>query len=365
MPRKVIGTFEVEYVEVLDKDGNLDRELAPDLPEDKVKEIYHLMMLVRAFDEKLFKLQRSGKIGTYAEVRGEEASEVGSAYALDKSDWMVPSFRETGAYVTRGVDRASIVQSWKGDVRAFGNDPASRDLPVAIPVASQTLHAVGLAWASKLRKETSAALVYFGDGASSEGDFLEAMNFAGVFKIPIIFFCQNNQWAISTSRKVQTAADTIAQKAIGAGIKGVQVDGNDVLAVYKVTKEALERARRGEGPTLIESITYRLGDHTTSDDASKYRTEEELKFWQERDPLARLRRYFEKIGTWTDEYGEWVKQEVTKEVDDAVDRAGKISPPGPDELFDHVYASLPQELKDQKKMLEEEVSARVGGGSND
>ena len=333
----------------MDTEGNIDQSLMPSLPEPKIKELYHLMVLVRTMDEKLFKLQRSGKIGTYAQVRGEEASEVASAFALEPNDWFVPSFRETGVYVTRGVDRSKIVQAWRGDARAFKGK--SRNLPVAIPVGSQTLHAAGIAWASKLRKESDATIVYFGDGATSEGDFHEALNFAGVFNVPCVFFCQNNQWAISTPEKAQTAAGTIAQKAIAHGIFGVQVDGNDALAVYKVTKEALDRARNGEGPTLIESITYRLGDHTTSDDASKYRTIEELNLWAARDPIERLKKYFQKIGTWSDDYGKWVVSECEKEVEDAVTKAFAIEKPGPEELFDDVYAVMPKDLKEQKEEL--------------
>jgi pyruvate dehydrogenase E1 component alpha subunit len=346
----------VEYFQVLDSEGNVDNSLMPNIPESKIKEIYHLMVLVRTFDEKLFKLQRSGKIGTYAEVRGEEASEVGSAMALEKEDWMCPSFRETGVFITRGAPRDKIVQAWRGDVRAFKGD--KKNLPVAIPVGSQTLYATGIAWASKLKNEKDITIVYFGDGATSEGDFYEAMNFAGEFKLPIIFFCQNNQWAISTPRKSQSASETIAQKGIASGVYSVQVDGNDAVGVYKITKEAVDRARNGEGPTLIESITYRMGDHTTSDDSSRYRTEEEVKYWLARDPLLRLEKYFRNINTWNDEYGRWVKETCEKEVDEAIAKALAIEKPGPDELFDYVYAVMPKELQEQKKELEEEVKQR-------
>ncbi len=349
-------SFSIEYVQVLDQNGDIDLNQSPNLPEPKVKELYHLMTLVRVMDEKLFKLQRSGKIGTYAEVKGEEASEVGSAFALEKEDWMCPSFRETGVYITRGAPRDKIVQAWRGDVRAFKGD--KKNLPVAIPVGSQTLYATGIAWASKLKNEKDVTIVYFGDGATSEGDFYEAINFAGEFKLPIIFFCQNNQWAISTPTSEQSASETIAQKGIAAGITSIQVDGNDALAVYKITKEAADRARNGQGPTLIESITYRLGDHTTSDDASRYRTEEDVKKWLDRDPLLRLERYFQKIGTWSEEYKSWVRSTCEKEVDDAIAKALAVEKPGPDELFDHVFAVMPKELQEQKRMLEEETKQR-------
>lgn len=351
-------SFSIEYVQVLDAEGNIDEGLMPSIPEPKIKEFYHIMVLVRTFDEKLFKLQRSGKIGTYAEVRGEEASEVGSALALQPKDWMVPSFRETGVYLARGVDRAKVVQAWRGDVRAFKGDKTTRNLPVAIPVGSQTLYATGIAWASKLKKEKEVTICYFGDGATSEGDVHEAMNFAGVYTLPVVFFCQNNQWAISTSRKTQSKSETIAQKAIAHGIPGIQVDGNDAIAVYKVTSEAIERARNGEGPTLIESITYRVGDHTTSDDASRYRAEAELNEWKAKDPILRLEKYFKRIGTWSDDYGRWVKETCEKEIDEAIQKALSFEKPGPDELFDHVYAQLPADLIEQKKALIEEVKQR-------
>ncbi len=342
----------------MNEEGEVDDSLHPGLSEDKIKELYHLMMLAREFDEKLFKMQRSGKIGTYASLKGQEACEIGSGYALEEHDWVVPSFREMGVFITRGADRVKLVQGWMGDTRAFQGDENTRDLPIAIPIASQALHAAGIAWASKIKGEKSCAITYFGDGATSEGDFHEALNFAGVFKLPIVFFCQNNQWAISTPRKVQTASETIAQKAISYGIKGVQIDGNDVLAVYKATKEALERARNGEGPTLIEAITFRLGDHTTSDDASKYRSEEEVSPWVQKDPIQRVVKHFQKIGTWSDEYGAKVKGEVEKEVEEAVEKAMQIPPPGPEDVFKYIFKTLPKDLEEEQKELLEEVNEK-------
>ena len=336
----------------------MDESLNPGLPEDKVKELYHLMMLAREFDDKLFKLQRSGKIGTYASLKGQEACEIGSGFALEKDDWVAPSFREMGVFITRGADRVKLVQGWMGDTRAFQGDENTRDLPISIPIASQALHAAGIAWASKIKGEKSCAITYFGDGATSEGDFHEALNFAGVFKLPVVFFCQNNQWAISTPRKVQTASESIAQKAIAYGIKGIQIDGNDVLGVYKATKEALDRARNGEGPTLIEAITFRLGDHTTSDDASKYRSEEEVHPWVEKDPIQRLVKYFQKIGTWSDEYGERVKSEVEKEVEEAVEKAMQIPSPGPEDVFKYVFKTLPKDLEEEQKELLDEINEK-------
>lgn len=361
MPRNQISDFKIDYLQVLDLEGNADQEQHPDISEDKVKEMYHLMVLLRTMDEKLFNLQRSGKIGTYAQVKGEEASEIGSAMALDEQDWVVPSFREMGVLMVRGADRGKLVQGWNGDTRAFGVPEGATMLPPSIPIASQLLHAVGIAWANKIKKNNSVTIVYFGDGATSEGDFHEALNFAGVLNLPIIFMCQNNQWAISTPREKQTASKTIAQKAIAYGIEGIQIDGNDILVSYKATKEAADRARNGEGPTLIESLTYRMGDHTTSDDSSKYRSDEMTQEWLSKDPLERLKNYFEKIGTWNDEYGNWVKETVSKEVEEAVEKGLNVEAPSPYQMFEDVFTKVPKILEEQREQLKKELEGQDGG----
>ena len=333
----------------------------PDISEDVIKEMYHLMVLARAFDEKLFTLQRSGQIGTYAQVKGQEAAQVGSAMALQKTDWMVPSFREMTVSMVRGADRGKLVQGWRGDQRAFEADPkTARDLPVNIPIASQTLLAAGIAWAEKLKSSGAATIVYFGDGATSEGDFHEALNFAGALNLPVVFFCQNNQWAISTPRTKQTASESIAQKAIAYGIEGVQVDGNDVVGVYRRTAMALDKARRGEGPTLIEALTYRRGDHTTSDDASKYRSDEDTHSWDEKDPILRLQHYFQKIGTWSDEYGQFVAETSAKEVEEAVEVGLAIEPPGPENIFENIFSEMPKHYEEQLAALKKELETRGG-----
>lgn len=355
MPQNQIKQFTIDYLQVLDLDGNADKALHPDISEDKIKEMYHMMVLLRTMDEKLFNLQRSGKIGTYAQVKGEEASEIGSAMALEPQDWVIPSFREMGVLMVRGADRGKLVQGWNGDTRAFAVPEGANMLPPAIPIASQLLHASGIAWASKIRKLNSVSIVYFGDGATSEGDFHEALNFAGVFKLPIIFLCQNNLWAISTPREKQTAAETIAQKAIAYGIHGIQVDGNDILAVYKATKDAADRARKGEGPTLIETMTFRMGDHTTSDDSSKYRSDDLKKEWEPKDPILRLQKYFEKIGTWSEDYGNWVKDTVAKEVEEAVEKGLNVEAPSPYQMFEDVFVEMPKILQEQKEFLEKEL----------
>lgn len=360
IPRELISKFQVEFLTVLDAEGNVDKTQMPHVSEDFVKKMYHLMVLTRTFDEKLFKLQRSGKIGTYAQIKGEEASEIGSGLALEKDDWMVPSFRELGVFIARDLDKVKLVQAWNGDTRAFKGIEKTKNLPVAIPVCSQLLHAVGLAWAEKIKGTNNAVMVYFGDGATSEGDFHEALNFAGAHSLPIVFFCQNNQWAISTPFEKQTGSKTVAQKAIAYGMEGLRVDGNDVLATYKAADDALKKARKGDGPTLIESMTYRLGDHTTSDDSKKYRTDEEVAKWSKKDPLLRIQKYFEQIGTWNEEYKKWVKDECVKEVKQAVDEALAIEAPNPLNMFDTVYSELTPDLEKQKKYLEAELERRGG-----
>jgi pyruvate dehydrogenase E1 component alpha subunit len=359
MVSKILHTFTVEYTQTLDENGTVDQSRMPNVTEGQIKEMYHLMKLTRQFDEKLFALQRSGKIGTFAQVKGQEACQIGSGMALNKDDWVAPSFREFGVFITRGVDRVKLVQGWNGDNRAFEADPATcRNLPVAIPIASQCLHACGLAWAEKIKGTKNIAITYLGDGGTSEGDFHEALNFAGEYKLPIVIFCQNNQWAISTPRNKQTASETIAQKAIAYGIRGIQIDGNDVLGVYKTTQEAIERARNGEGPTLIEAMTFRMGDHTTSDDAQKYRDPRLVEEWASKDPILRLEKYFQQIGTWSDDYKVWVEEENRKEIEDAVAKALAIGAPPPEDLIKHIFKTPPKHLLDDLALVNQEIAEK-------
>jgi len=230
---------------------------------------------------------------------------------------------------------------------------------VSIPVGTQVPHAVGFAWAAKLKGDKIAVLVYFGDGATSEGDVHEGMNFAGVFKVPVVLLCQNNQWAISVPRSRQTAAATLAQRAFSYGFEGLQVDGNDVFAVYKATTEALDKARAGKGPTLIECVTYRMGDHTTSDDALRYRMKQELEEWGKRDPIERLRKYMNGIGLWNDDYEKTVYAEAAENVRNAIEKFESVKPPEIRDLFDWTYEQLPPNLKEQYEIL-----ARAVEGGN-
>ena len=348
MPRTILEPrFQVEYLSILDSEGNLDAALDPKLPPGDLKALHRAMVLGRRLDERMVRLQRQGRIGTFAPIKGQEASQLGSVFTLRRTDWMVPSFRETAAMIWRGWPIEKILLFFAGYVEGGQPAPDQHDLPITVPVATQLPHAVGLAYAAQYRGDDAVVMAYFGDGATSEGDFHEALNFAGVWHVPVVFVCQNNQWAISVPLKKQTHSKTIAQKALAYGLPGIQVDGNDVLAVYAVAREAVDRARAGEGPTLIECVTYRLGVHTTADDPTKYRAEEEVRAWEQKDPLTRFRAYLEKKNLLED----GLEQRVDEEIAEAVRRFEATPPPDPLTVFDHVYAEMPPHLRAQRDEL--------------
>lgn len=300
-------------------------------------------------------------MGTYAPVWGQEACQA-SAAALQEGDWLVPSYREMGAMMLRGIPLSVLYRYWMGDEWGNAFPAALNVLPVSIPVGSQPLHAVGLAWAMKLQGRKSAALVYFGDGATSEGEVHEAMNFAGAFELPVVFFCQNNHFAISVPRRRQTAARTLAERAPGYGFPGIQLYGNDLLAVWGATREALDEAREGGGPRFIEALTYRLGPHTTADDPTKYRSEEDVTENLPYDPLIRLRLYLAARSLWSQEEEEALAAAARAEVEQAVTEAEAGIRARPSDLFDYTYATLPVSLERQKKgFLEEAAHAGHGG----
>jgi pyruvate dehydrogenase E1 component alpha subunit len=362
MPRTLIEPqFPIERLSVLDSDGKLDAKLEPKLAPDDLKRLYRAMVLGRRLDERMIKLQRQGRIGTFAPIKGQEASQIGSIFTLGPKDWMVPSFRETAAMIWRGWPIERILAFYAGRLEGGQPAPEQHDLPVTIPVATQLPHAVGLAYGIQYRGEDAVVMVYFGDGATSEGDFHEAANFAGVWHGPVVFVCQNNQWAISVPLKKQTNSRTIAQKALAYGFPGIQVDGNDVLAVYAASREAVDRARAGEGPTLIECVTYRLGMHTTADDPTKYRSEEEVNFWEQKDPLTRFRVYLEKKKLLDASVEEQVDEEIAR----AVERFEAMPPADPLSMFDHAYAELPPGVAAQRAELAARLQAPPpGGGAN-
>jgi len=353
MPLKIIESFDIYHLSILDENGNIDKKLMPKISKKEIFSLYEFMLLTRIFDDKALKLQRQGRLGTYASMLGQEATIIGSSYALEKKDWMFPSFRESGAYLLRGLSPEKLFMYWGGDERGMLIPKDQNNFPVCIPVATQTLHAVGAAMASNIKNEKTAFLTYFGDGATSEGDFHEAMNFAGVFNAPIVFICQNNQFAISVPRENQTKSKTIAQKAIAYGFQGIQVDGNDVFTVYKATKDALQKARARKGPTLIECFTYRIGDHTTSDDSSKYRTKKELEYWQKKDPILRLRKYMQKNKLWSKSYEDKLTKKFTDLIENAVKKYESVKPQDKEEIFKYAYSSMPKKLKEQSDYLKE------------
>lgn len=347
MPKKTIQRFEVQWLQVLDENGKCDEALRPPLSDKEIQKLYEWMVLTRTFDEKAFKLQREGRLGTYASIRGQEAAQVGSAFALTPQDWMFPSFREAGVSIVRGLSLKLIFQYWSGDERGSMIPKGQNDFPITIPVGTHIPIAAGAAWAAKIKGDKIAVIAYLGDGATSKGDFHEGLNFAGVFCLPVVFLCQNNQWAISVPLSRQTRSQTLAQKAIAYGFDGIQVDGNDVLAVYKAANEALARARQGDGPTLIECVTYRVGDHTTADDASRYRKEAEVEAWRKKDPIARLKKYMAQNGLWDEAYDQRVASEAKERVETAVTEEEAIPPPDPRDIFRYTFAELPNEIKEQ------------------
>jgi pyruvate dehydrogenase E1 component subunit alpha len=349
MPERTIRSFEVKRLEILDDGGNADESLMPQLSDREIRRIYELFILSRAFDQRALNLQREGRLGTYASILGQEASQIGSAFAFRKSDWVFPAFRETGMHIALGYPLHMLFLYWAGDERGLRTPEEINIFPVCIAVGTQIPHAVGAAMAAKYRGEDAAVITYFGDGGTSKGDFHEGLNMAGVFKLPVVFICQNNQWAISVPRERQSASETLAQKAFSYGFEGIQVDGNDVFAVYKATADALEKARRGGGPTLIECFTYRISDHTTADDASRYRPKEQVEAWKARDPVLRLRLFMEKKGLWTERYHAETEGRCSALVDEAVKRAESMEPPDPKEMLAYTYASLTERQQREMK----------------
>jgi pyruvate dehydrogenase E1 component alpha subunit len=349
MPLTKIADFGVSRLSILDENGKADEKLLPKLTNPQFLDLFTWMTLLRIFDDKALKLQRQGRIGTYASSLGQEACTVGSAFALKPQDWTFPTFREHGMFFVRGTPIVKVLQYWGGDERGSQSTSDVNCFPVSIPVGSQPLHAVGCAMAMQLKKKDAIAVGYFGDGGTSEGDTLEAMNFAGVFQAPVILICQNNQYAISEPRSLQTRAQTIAQKAIAFGFEGIQVDGNDVLAVYKATLDAAEKARAGKGPTLLEFFTYRMGDHTTADDSTRYRTKEELEMWRKKDPILRLRMYLMAQGILFPQMEEKIIAECVALVEKGVSDYENMPAPQPSDMFDYLYKEMPPALAEQKR----------------
>ncbi len=353
----------LELLQVIKPTGEYVEEMEPEISKDELRRLYRIMVLARNLDIRGMQLQRSGRIGFFIGGIGQEAAHVGSAYALKPEDWVFPAYREIGSMLVRGITlkqllnsyfaNAEDVQKGRQITNLFGVKSVNY-VTGSAPIATQIPHAVGVALAAKLRGDPIVTMAYFGDGGTSENDFHTGMNFAGVFKTPTIFFCQNNHWAISLPVEKQTASETIAIKAKAYGFEGIRVDGNDILAVYRTTKEAVDKARSGGGPTLIEAVTYRMGPHSSSDDPKRYRTEEELAEWQKRDPLVRFRKYLEKKGIWTEAEEKKAQDDAIHELDEAVAYAEKLPKPALETLFTDVYAEMPWHIEEQLRELREE-----------
>jgi pyruvate dehydrogenase E1 component alpha subunit len=336
----------ISYMQILDENSNVDEDLFPkDLDDKTILDMYKYMNLTRAVDAKALSLQRQGRLATYAPLVGQEAEQIGSAMAMRKNDLLVPNYRQHGVMIVRGLELKDFYIFWKGYEEGSAAFKSINSLAVAVPVGTQTQHAAGLAYAQKYLNTGSSVVTYIGDGGTSEGDFYEAINFAGVMQVPLLVIIENNQWAISVPRNKQSAAQTLAQKAIAAGIDGMQVDGNDVFAVYKATKDALVKVQKS-GPVLLECITYRMSMHTTADDPTKYRSKEDVDLWKTKDPITRLRNYIIKKGIWDDSKENNMKNEQQILIDTAVKEAEQFKP-NPNNMFETVYSFMPEILKEE------------------
>ncbi len=350
-----------ELLTIIEKDGRAAKDKDPNLSDAELKRLYATMLAARIMDERALALQRQGRIGFYLQALGQEASHVGSAAALRDSDWFFPAYRQPGIPILRGVSFDDLANEW------YGNDvdtSKGRQMPVhysfrsanfvsiSSPIGTQITQAAGAGMAARIRGDDTVFMTYFGDGGTSSNDFHSGLNFAGVYKAPVVFVCENNQWAISVPLKGQTASETIAAKAAAYGMPGIRVDGNDVLAVYRVCKEAVERARKGDGPTLVETVTYRMGSHSSSDDAARYRDEAEWESWKQRDPLQRFQRYLTKRGLWSQDWEDERAAAIKEELNAAIKRAEARPKPPLASLFEDVFMNPTPQLREQQRQLE-------------
>ncbi|CAN5892415.1 pyruvate dehydrogenase (acetyl-transferring) E1 component subunit alpha [soil metagenome] len=335
--------------QVLTPSGGLEGTAPLDV--ELTRRLYRAMVMARTYDRKCTAMQKQGRLATYAPFEGQEAAQIGSAAALEPDDWVVASYRDAALMWAQGYPWELLVAGRTGDERGGRPPDHVPVMPPSITVGGHMVHAVGLAWAEKLKGSGRIALTSFGDGATSEGDFHEAMNFAAVYEIGCVFLCQNNGYAISLPRHEQTRSDTIAQKAIAYGMPGVQVDGNDLFAVYETVREAADRARSGEGPTLVEAVTYRMGPHTTADDPSRYRSEDEAAEWHKRDPLERVRIYLSERDAWDDAWESAVTEEAATEIDRAASLAEAMPPLRHGAILDAMFETLPPHLEAQRRQL--------------
>lgn len=360
MALKTVATLEVQRLEVLSPDGTVDATTMPKVGDDLLLKMYRLMFQIRAFDERAILLQRSGRLGTYPMITGQEATQCVPPLALKPTDWVVPTYRGGGVYFARGMQMRDALLYWAGDDRGTRFAEGSNDMIFSIPVGTHLTQVMGLAWGEKLKKKKGVALTFLGDGTSSKGDLHEALTFAGQFKLPAIYIIENNHWAISVPRSRQAAAQTLAQKAWGYGVHGVQVDGNDALAVYKATAEAVARARKGDGPSLIECETYRLGHHSTADDATRYRSEKEVEGWKKRDPIARMKKFLVARKLWNEAKEKSLSVETRNWIDGEVKAYESTVLPNPLDMFANNYETATWALVEQRAELEDLLKFKGG-----
>ncbi|KTD68336.1 pyruvate dehydrogenase E1 alpha subunit [Legionella steelei] len=352
-----VAQFDITYIQFLNEHGKLVGQL-PTFAHDHsaLKELYKTMVLTRTFDKKAIALQRTGKMGTYAPINGQEAISTAIGHAMRTEDVLIPYYRDYAAQFQRGVKMSEILAFWGGDERGSQFSSNAEDLPICVPIASQCLHATGIAFAFQYRKQPRVAVVCLGEGGTSEGDFYEAMNVAGTWNLPVVFVVNNNQWAISVPRNQQTGSKTIAQKAIAAGFEGIQIDGNDILATRQVIGDAIEKARRGEGPTLIEALSYRLSDHTTADDATRYQPGSEVEQAKPKEPISRFKEFLVEQKIWSAQDEEHLVIHCAEEVEKAVDEYLSMKTQPISSIFDYHYAELPEYLVEQRAIAMEEAS---------
>jgi pyruvate dehydrogenase E1 component alpha subunit len=365
MPRTPIKiSAEIDYLSILDEHGKIDKSLEPNLSAEQLKTLYHYMLLSRRLDERMLILQRQGRISTFAQCTGHEAISLGAAFAINKADSLVPYYREMPGMIYRGWPIENFLLYWNGFEEGAIVPAELNDLPYCVPISSQLLHAVGMGMAINIKNEKRVVVVFFGDGAASEGDCHEALNFATVFNVPVIFMCVNNQYAISVPLSRQMKAKTIVQRAVAYDMPGIRVDGNDILAVYSATQEAVTRAREGGGPTLIEAVTYRLAPHTTADDPKRYRADDEVAVWQKREPLIRFRQYMYDKKIISKEEEEKLEEQISNQIKAALEKEEALAKnaelTNPLHIFDYSYAEIPPCVQRQRNELEDYLQYKRG-----
>lgn len=353
-------TEKLRYIQVVDEEGHVNKKEEPKISKEKVFALYTTLIRLRTLEGRMMNLQRAGRIGFYGGSVGQEATATGSAAALEPQDWVFPQYREPGAALVRGMSMETLLYQFMSTAKDIGKgrqmpvhygDRAINFVTISSVVASQVPHAAGGAWAMKLRGDKAVAIVYYGDGATSTMDFHVGMNFGAVFKVPCIFWCNNNQFAISVPREKQTASKTLAQKAVAYGMEGIQVDGQDIISTYAAAKYAADKARSGGGPTMVESLTYRVGPHSSSDDPSRYRSDEEVNMWRKRDTLERMRHYLRAKKWYDEDEDARLHKEADLEVSKAIEAAERAGPPEWPTLLEDVYGELPQHLQMQNDDL--------------